>query len=193
MNGISFGTPTGKPHDLRDAHCELRDTKTITGHPHFEMVLLGCGCGMTSMVALAGPPPISLGTATAASLFRAHSVPTQNQSQSKYDQCKEQVTWFGTHAQRMATCSGSIVETPEASKTNREKFITAYAVNLAKAVEKFPDAYQYEVESVPVVVEKMVAAIDKGSFNKDSRGIRWTCKELGIKSTYKAIAEFWKG
>ena len=40
---------------------------------------------------------------------------------------------------------------------------------------------------------KMMAAFEKGSANKDGKGIRRTCKALGIKHTYKAINAFLNG
>lgn len=44
--------------------------------------------------------------------------------------------------------------------------------------------------SVLQVAEKMDAAIERGSFSKDGRALKATCKQLGIKHTYKTISEF---
>lgn len=39
---------------------------------------------------------------------------------------------------------------------------------------------------------KMTYGLRVGSANKDGEGIKRTCKELGIKHTYKAIQEYLK-
>jgi hypothetical protein len=47
--------------------------------------------------------------------------------------------------------------------------------------------YRFPVEFVPVVVDRMKDAIQRGSYNKDGDGFKRTCKALGIKHTYMAI------
>ena len=42
------------------------------------------------------------------------------------------------------------------------------------------------------LAEKMIPAFIRGSANKDGKGIQRTCKALGVKHTYKGIAEFLK-
>jgi hypothetical protein len=75
----------------------------------------------------------------------------------------------------------------------RRAFAECYERNLRKALKTRPDKYMWPVENVPVVVKKMLDAVDRGSFNKDSLAFKWTCKELGIKHTYQAIREYWNG
>lgn len=73
---------------------------------------------------------------------------------------------------------------------NLECFLECYKTNLLKAVLQLPQDYSYSTDKVDEVFERMKAAIVRGSFNKDSHAFRWTCKELGIKHTYKSIKEF---
>lgn len=74
--------------------------------------------------------------------------------------------------------------------TNRERFEAVYREELPKAVLKYPEDYAWPVEQAPVVADKMMRALDAGTFNKDSRAFRATCKVLGIKHTYQAIRAF---
>lgn len=76
--------------------------------------------------------------------------------------------------------------------TNKEVFKDEYTVQLTAAVRDYPQEYAYNVNTVPDVVRRMMIAIERGSFNKDSRAIKATCRKLGIKPTYKAIAEYMK-
>jgi hypothetical protein len=76
---------------------------------------------------------------------------------------------------------------------NQEKFKQVYLENLKLAVIKYPDEYRWPVENVPVVAEKMLAAVARNTFNHDSQGFKMTCKALGIKHTRKAILSFWNG
>ena len=43
------------------------------------------------------------------------------------------------------------------------------------------------------LADRMSANLLTGSANKDGEGIKRTCKELGIKHTYKAIREYFDG
>jgi hypothetical protein len=74
--------------------------------------------------------------------------------------------------------------------TNKEAFAKAYRENLARAVTERPDDYSYIAGKVDVVADKMLAAIERGSANKDGYAFKQTCKQLGIKHTYKAINEY---
>ena len=71
-----------------------------------------------------------------------------------------------------------------------DTFISVYAVQLAKAHAQAPDEYLWRIETLPTVVERMKKAIENGSFNHEGNGFKWTCKELGIKHTRKAIQEY---
>ena len=42
------------------------------------------------------------------------------------------------------------------------------------------------------LAEKMMPALIRGSASTDGKGVQRTCKALGIKHTYKGIAEFLK-
>lgn len=73
---------------------------------------------------------------------------------------------------------------------NFELFMKTYEVCLRRAVEGFPDEYAFQVTEVPDVVERMSRAFLHGTYNKDGRAVKWTCMELNIKCTYKAINAF---
>ena len=78
---------------------------------------------------------------------------------------------------------------------NEERFAlfgAVYRVELEKAVKDHPEEYVWPVENVPVVADRMMAAIRAGTFNKDSRAIKATFKAFGLKHTYKALRE-WLG
>lgn len=66
-------------------------------------------------------------------------------------------------------------------------FGTVYRVELERAVVEHPEEYAWPVENVPTVAAKMLEAIREGSFSKDGRAIKATCKAFGIKHTYTAI------
>jgi len=71
-----------------------------------------------------------------------------------------------------------------------DKFMEVYKPHLAHAIVNYPNEYFYTVDKLPGVLTAMRLAIEGKSFNKDSRAIKATCKELGIKHTYTAIFEF---
>lgn len=92
-----------------------------------------------------------------------------------------------------------------------ERFFYCYVVNLDNAMRSHPSDYgigasdviisnlgpngpphikQYSPELAARTANSMREAFLKGSYNKDGRAVRMTCRELGIKHTYKAIAEF---
>lgn len=71
-----------------------------------------------------------------------------------------------------------------------EKFMEVYSRALMWAVTDYPEEYPYGVHGVRKVVEGMREAIIEGSFNKEGRAFKRTCKELGIKHTYGAIKDF---
>lgn len=77
--------------------------------------------------------------------------------------------------------------------TNKEKFMIQYAFELKSAIERYPAEYCYPVEDVPKVAAKMSIAFDKGSYNKDGRAIKATCKAFGIPYTYAGINAFLEG
>lgn len=74
--------------------------------------------------------------------------------------------------------------------TNRAAFENIYLTELQNAIKNYPEEYRFKLEESFGVAERMIAAIYKGSYNKDGRAIKATCKKLGIPYTYKAINEF---
>lgn len=75
---------------------------------------------------------------------------------------------------------------------NFDCFMDVYVEKLKEALVLYPQDYSWPESALPVVVEKMRAAIEKGTFNKDGHAFKATCKQLKIKHTYKAIQEFIK-
>jgi hypothetical protein len=73
---------------------------------------------------------------------------------------------------------------------NFQCFFEEYSKQLEFSIKEDPENYAYSVNELPQVLERMRAAIERGSFNKDSPTFKRTCKALGIKHTYKAIDEF---
>ena len=73
---------------------------------------------------------------------------------------------------------------------HRDAFLAAYRKHLERSRELYPEIYAWPIDQLEAVYSKMIAAIDRGSFNKDSHAFRWTCKELEIKHTYKDIKKF---
>jgi hypothetical protein len=53
-------------------------------------------------------------------------------------------------------------------------------------------AYSAARNTPEELAEKMTVALQRGTGNKEGKGIRSTCKRLGIKYTYTAIREFLK-
>lgn len=76
--------------------------------------------------------------------------------------------------------------------TRFEIFMQQYENQLQIAVRDYPGEYTYSALEIPAVVSRMKAAFQKGSFNKEGRAIKGTCKTLGIPYTYKGISEYIK-
>lgn len=75
---------------------------------------------------------------------------------------------------------------------NFETFMKAYCQNLYDAVRDHREEYCFGLDKVPDVVAKMKIAFGQRSYNKDSRAVKATCKQLGIKHTYSAINDYLK-
>lgn len=71
--------------------------------------------------------------------------------------------------------------------TRREQFSTIYREELRKAAIADPEAYAFAADQADVIADKMLAAFDRYSANKDGRAVKATCRRLGIKHTYQAI------
>lgn len=77
--------------------------------------------------------------------------------------------------------------------TCHEDFMEVYSTELKRAIVEHPDEYAYPVDEAEVVVARMSAAIARGSYNKDGRAFKATCKALGIAYTYSAINAYIRG
>jgi hypothetical protein len=76
---------------------------------------------------------------------------------------------------------------------NFELFKTRYKDNLINARMNYPTMYAWPESELESVFKRMIEAIERGSFNKDSIALKNTCKDLRINHTYKAIREFING
>ncbi len=65
--------------------------------------------------------------------------------------------------------------------TPKEAFRAAYAIALAKARNERPESYKWPVEELPAIVDRMMAALERGSANIDSPAIKAACKACKIK------------
>lgn len=75
-----------------------------------------------------------------------------------------------------------------------ETFLKVYSEELARAVKEHPEDYCWGPKStVESVTATMAKAIEGGTYNKDGRAFRGTCKRLGIAHTYTAINAYVKG
>jgi hypothetical protein len=74
--------------------------------------------------------------------------------------------------------------------TNLDKWIEIYRGKLVEAVAENPEQYVYPVTEVSRVVARMRDSFERGSYNKEGRAIKATCKHFGIKHTYTAINQF---
>ena len=74
--------------------------------------------------------------------------------------------------------------------TNKEKFAEVYLSKLKEAVEKRPKDYAAIKGREFEVAQKMLAAIECGSANKEGYAFKETCKELKIKHTYQGIQAY---
>ena len=72
---------------------------------------------------------------------------------------------------------------------NLALFLAEYRRAYLEDREKHPEDHATHVEP-EVVLERMAAAIQRGSYNKDSRAFRATCRYFKIPHTYKAINAF---
>lgn len=79
----------------------------------------------------------------------------------------------------------------EDTTDNFNLFCTTYLKHLTDQMTKHPD--QYLSNDIYLTYSRMRHAIANMSFNKDSESFKKTCKELGIKHTYKAIKSFMWG
>lgn len=73
-----------------------------------------------------------------------------------------------------------------------DKFMSAYERHFRANVAAHPEQFvnSDKPEKIPAFLIAMRKALESGAYLNDSSTFKATCKELGIKHTYKAIAEF---
>lgn len=72
-------------------------------------------------------------------------------------------------------------------------WMAVYEASLRDIRDAHPDEYPWPKTELPAIVLRMRAAFGRGSYNKDGRAIKLTCKTLDIPYTYQAINAFLKG
>ena len=80
------------------------------------------------------------------------------------------------------------------TRSNFDRFIAVYTAQLQHEFNTNPEYARVAKQiSAHDLALKMTEGLMKGSASKDGRAIKSTCNALGIKYTYKAIAEYLKG
>jgi hypothetical protein len=74
-----------------------------------------------------------------------------------------------------------------------EKFIDVYLPLLRRAQTDYPKEYGTHPPPAEIVTERMHAAILNGTYSKDGRAMKATCKALGIPHNYRAIEAYLRG
>lgn len=65
--------------------------------------------------------------------------------------------------------------------TPKEAFRAAYMLELARQHNAHPESYAWPIETLPEIVDKMIAALERGSANIDSPAIKAACRMCKIK------------
>ncbi len=73
-----------------------------------------------------------------------------------------------------------------------DKFVQVYARVLERDIATHPSQYRFMRPDVHLIVTKVRADLERGSYNKDAHTIRATCRELKIACTYAAINAYFK-
>lgn len=74
------------------------------------------------------------------------------------------------------------------------QFRDTYSKCLTEAVEKYPDEYVWRQSlTIEKVVDSMVMAVERGSYNKEGRAMKTTFKLLGLAYTYRALDSWLRG
>jgi hypothetical protein len=74
----------------------------------------------------------------------------------------------------------------------RERFARAYRETLAKYVRDQPEEYAYNLDQVPIVVDKMIASLSNGRASLGP-AVNAAARACGIKPTQKAIKDYLNG
>lgn len=94
---------------------------------------------------------------------------------------------FGEQCQTNGTTAALVCSV---ARSNLRLFLDTYKAALWQAHADYPQDYAFPKENLPACFERMEKAIVTGSFNKEGRAFKATCKQLGIKHTYAAINAF---
>lgn len=78
------------------------------------------------------------------------------------------------------------------TSTARERFLTVLTGQFERLFETPAYARVASVMTPAALALNIVEGLERGSADKDGDGVKATCKALGVKCTYKAIAAFLK-
>lgn len=71
-----------------------------------------------------------------------------------------------------------------------DTFMKEYEKQLRIMMVRHPEDYRFNLDYVPIVLEKMRTAFLYKTYNKEGLAIQATCKALGIPYTYKGINSY---
>jgi len=74
--------------------------------------------------------------------------------------------------------------------TAKEAFRKAYMIELARQHALKPEIYVWPISELPTVVDKMIAALERGGANIDSPAIKAACKVCGFKPSIQRIRDY---
>ena len=74
--------------------------------------------------------------------------------------------------------------------TPKEAFRRAYMIELARQHALKPETYVWPISELPTIVDKMLAALERGGANIDSPAIKAACKTCGFKPGIQRIKDF---
>jgi hypothetical protein len=79
-------------------------------------------------------------------------------------------------------------------ENNTEQFIRLFKTNLRQSQQSRPELYTWSYDQFNLVFSRFEQAFkNRKGYPKKGLAIEKTCKDLGLKNTYKAINAFLKG
>ena len=72
----------------------------------------------------------------------------------------------------------------------KEAFRRAYMIELARQHALKPESYVWPITKIGTIVDKMIAALERGGANIDSPAIKAACKACGFKPGIHRIRDY---
>ena len=76
---------------------------------------------------------------------------------------------------------------------NLGAWMRAYTDNLVECLSVHGSDYVWGFRDLDMVTDRMARAFEMGTYNKEGRALKLTCKHFGIPCTYTAINTFLRG